>query len=798
MTRRPVGVAFFAIVLAAAFPPDARGERAISRVDSALVLYLDREIREDGGNILTTIKQALTPDALGAMKLRILDPTGQALATFGSRFPNLTCFGAWPGSPASADEEGAQSAPFFQPLYDRVDTAGEGALCDRNPQSLPERRFGFPVFASRPGLFGFAMGEWSKVAMNDVAPRPGELGVLTVTVCPRVRQFRMVAFAGAQLRRQADVLVERIQRMLPKIDTAQSRSPAELVVRGPTTLLVGGSVEDLEQVSDADYNILEIFVRSTPGANADPGSACLEGDDGRVPALPVQSVKVMWNSGAFAIPDAPEYDGAANDDEDAATTVSSAVETGQQVPGGLGTTSNSVDGDEQDASDDAASGVASNAGDGQTAPDDEDQQSALNDRGSDQQTDDSSPGPKLAEPAGPAQLRVQLRDALAAAVDAAEGNAGEADAARAGGQVVFVVEGFESVDSGATANTAESTVLSKERAAALAKFLRDAGYTVLAEDGFGFTDRFGPDWPEMASVAAIPLGEATAPNRAAVATAILLPPVASAGAHAAVDTREVTKVATALSLERAATPTGKCVSTDGIEDRKASIEKYLEYFLGEDYKPFADIAEHEHALIMLCAASGPNGESFDPGAVAPHILRSLRATSPDFAQAGSGVRAGFLHEIQGPRGPRYYLFGHSVLTHFQRGATAGDVRRFCEEFPGLKLTNAIRSKDICARRGDGYAMPDAAAVDDTLFHAVLPGAMKDQVACAPRLEMETVGEPPNQQTIYGAAAGQANCDPDDVLRDPAKLFEALSGSDHVYRAALDVAFDFSRGSAGRR
>ncbi len=763
MTRTLVGVALLAIAFATANPPQARSESEILQVESALVLYMDRDIPDNGGDIMKALKEALAPDALGAVKLRALDQTGQALADFRSRFPRFMCYGAWRGSKASPAEEGAQSDLFFEPLVEVSDARGQNPLCDQNARSLPERWIGFPVTSRMPDIYRYGIGTVIKSAMSDVAPRNGEPGKLEVTVCPRLRQFRRAAFGGAQLRAEADALVERVRDILADIDVGKGASLAEQVRRGPMTLLVGGAVEDLKQSSAADYNIIDVFVRATLETDGERASACLQGVDGRVPALAAQSVKVTWNSKAHLIPDAPK------DGEQAQATdgkpATSAADSSGTAPGAR-------------------------------KPKGKEQTSQLNALGTDHTMEDLGPGAKAVEPTEPGELRAQILGALAKAAKTAKGE-GYVDGES--GNIVFVVEGFESVSSRATANTGRSTDLSKDRATALAEFLREAGFTVLTEGGFGFTDLFYIDPPGMASVAIIPRDETMSPNQAAIATAILLPPVAALGARTLEDMRETIRDGAADRLERAATPREKCISNEAVKDRKASISKYLDYFVGEDYRPFSEVAEHDRAVILLCAASGTNGEAFRAEVFAPHILRSLNSKRPDLKQSRLRVRAGFLHEIDGPRGPRYYLFGHSVLTHFQRGTKASDIRHFCEEFPGLQLSTANRRKDVCARANNGaYVVSNDAAVDDTLYHAVLPSELQDQVSCAPRLDKKPVGQPPNQSMTFSAVATEANCEPEDILRDPRELFEALSGSDHVYRAAMDVAFDFSRGTGGAR
>ena len=240
---------------------------------------------------------------------------------------------------------------------------------------------------------------------------------------------------------------------------------------------------------------------------------------------------------------------------------------------------------------------------------------------------------------------------------------------------------------------------------------------------------------------------------------------------------------------------------------KEQLETYRVYFTGVDYEPFSDLAEHRQSVLLLCRGHGPAGD-LTSAQLGPVLLRALhKKDSTLFRRNDPSVRATLLHQIGDGSARRYYLFGHSLLTHFQRkteartlqSGTGDGVTPLCSAVPGLRIVEHDGGRDVCQLDSQGrFVVGPDESVADKLYHLVLPTTLSEHWNCRPST---VAAEPRGQATDPAPSSVTAKplelaplphgCGDADVLPDPYALLEELRDRTYVFRAAIDVAYTFT-------
>ena len=252
-----------------------------------------------------------------------------------------------------------------------------------------------------------------------------------------------------------------------------------------------------------------------------------------------------------------------------------------------------------------------------------------------------------------------------------------------------------------------------------------------------------------------------------------------------------------LARVRERSRNASCVSLAELNETKEQLETHRAYFMGIDYKPFSSLDEHKEALLLLCRGGGAR-EELTSAQLGPVLLRALHAHDPELFPADNArIRATLLHQIGEGAARRYYLFGHSILTHFQRGTLAGTLQSgsdddeeegivpLCSVVPGLQIVEKDSKMNVCERNPQGgFVVRADEPVDGTLYHLILPTTLPEQLACTPTT-ITTEGR-------TSLAKAPRGCSTADVLPDPYALLDQLRPRTYVFRAALDVAYTFRR------
>ena len=246
----------------------------------------------------------------------------------------------------------------------------------------------------------------------------------------------------------------------------------------------------------------------------------------------------------------------------------------------------------------------------------------------------------------------------------------------------------------------------------------------------------------------------------------------------------------ALARVRANKRGERCLSLARRNEVEELLNTYRSYFLGPAYAPFSEIPDHRQAVLLLCSGHGLAGD-LTSAKLGPVLLRALHDHDPRrFARDNPAIRATLLHQIGEITNRRYYLFGHSILTHFQRGTTAGRLQfparagetALCSLVPGLRVTEkADKTVDLCEVDSNGrFVVASDVSVAEKLYHVVLPTTLDEQLQCAPELapvELASQSTDPAAavaQPLRTLAPPRPGCGDADELPDPYDVLTAMS------------------------
>ena len=291
-------------------------------------------------------------------------------------------------------------------------------------------------------------------------------------------------------------------------------------------------------------------------------------------------------------------------------------------------------------------------------------------------------------------------------------------------------------------------------------------------------------------------------NRTAFVTVLRVPEAVADESSLRAASLETRRDGYAFTLAKVRATTQSCVSDGMIRPIKGDLASYPTYFLGKHYEPFKLLSEHKQAVILVCGGYGPHGH-LKSGQLGPVLLRALhKHDSQMFQEDNPDIRATYLHKVGEGDARRYYLFGDSILTHFKDDTMAGVLQTgensLCNRFPGLRIGKTRKGPNLCARNSPTSFTEDSKEkIHRALFHLVLPTTLAEQLACAPIRVDKPAETPANDTSTDTTSAKTAShrrlgCADKDELPDPHDLLTDLKERTYVFRAAIDVAYEFRR------
>lgn len=771
--RCAAGALFGILALVPPEPPAAANN--LKPVPNALVLYLGRDLMQDREELIETLGAVVSSEFLGQRPLRKLTSRQQSQVLFGQAYPNVSCTAALPGWSSRADgSAGRDRRPqlLFHDLegYRAADAARN--LCPGSRAggtgSEPE---GYVSTASLH-IFDTSPQDWRHIRVSvDVALRgvpalPDEDYVVRALICPRLLQVRTPVRASVRM----EPIAGDVEALIDELTAIRrnERSPRLPVrtdtVQGLPTVTFPGGRAEFPDGDQLEYNLLDVYFERALASESGNGDAERHG-------LGPEACAGLESS---QLPDAVH----APFHLDGALRFIWTEDRDTEVP--------------RDTNEPAPDPSAATAA----------------------QTDEGTDSPLPANVAPPGADKT----ALAAALDGiAAADAGH-DAAV---ETRYVIEAYENAPGrtpdGDLAARIEESEFAVKRAEAVAALLGDDVAMVVT--GFGRVR----DFSAFAGMPTLMVSDddgvsAAAPdllkekqdghNRTAMVTVLRVPkapPIEQATPWTS--PRAVVSPRSALTLAGVqAAAANTCISWDEFNDSADHLDTIGAYFLGPSYEPFKELEEHRQAAILLCHGRGGAG-SLTSAELGPVLLRALHAYAPrNFPADEPAIRATLLHQVGEGAARRYYLFGNSLLTHFQHGTTAGmlqygagdGMKPLCDEFPGLRILQGVDEPDLCERRPSNvFKVPRDTRVDRTLYHLVLPTTLAEHLAC----EAETISGTRTvpQATDTAPAVTEPylilkprprGCPADDALPDPYKLLMDLRDRAYVFRAAIDVAYMF--------
>lgn len=739
----------------------------LTPVEDALVLYFGQDITKGGGEIIRSIRQTISPTVLGETPLRELTSDQQSLVLFRDAYPHVFCMAAWPGS------FDLQENSFFHHVGEYGIGRNPPHICQDAPVTETVHRQG-EVSATvslripdpgEPHWTGFRLK--LAIAFGRIAAREDEPYAVSVLICPRILQIRTPARAAVRMQRHVRRINDFIEAAVVGKTDLRSGRPLRLmpVILGEPTVssLIGPA--EFALGDQREENMFDIYLRVPRPDGREDGSGrpefvaedCLSRGTADRPQARDATLRIP-RSLRFVWTDRGSYEifRAFND---------TLVRTTLRQWAGLALR--------------AAPGIVH-------APD----------------ADVTPPG-----------------------VWASGGT--EPETGDDTFEPWYVIEGYEDPTPRKDLSvTVEETRLARRRAEAVRALFRED--VKVAITGFGRVSDFNEfgDIPTIvvSGDGSLVAGEELlaskheAHNRTAFVTMLYVPKTASEDRMSLVRGDSVLN-ALRLTAVRAVARR-ECVSTVRFNETREQLESYLTYFLGRDYAHFKTLPEHQQSVILICRGHGGTRD-LTSGRLGPVLLRALEDR---FKGKPTEVRATHLHQIGEGTARRYYLFGHSILTHFQRGTMAGTLQSgtdaagnrsysgkrkgvegkitpLCDEFPGLRIVQKAENDDIdlCARDERGsFLVDDNTRVDRTLYHLVLPTTMAEHLACAPKTTVHQRVSPATDTTsavtedYLKLGPPSLGCGAADLLPDPYALLMKLRDRTYVFRAAIDVAYEFTR------
>lgn len=813
----------------------------LESVDEALVLYVDSEIQPDGGDILDVLDDVIARDGIGQVPVRAVDDDTQSLLLFENAYSEFSCLAAWPAHFAPNDSwfdpliRPFQTPPsFFRRLVRYRSQLADLPQCSSaypdDPflgPGDPAARLSFLVSdAHEPDWINIELTLYQK--LGSVVPASDSFSAISTLICPRILQIRTPVRAAARLRPHAAQMARLIQRVAGSLPSLPGRRPLYLLkpVQGVPAVAFRNGVHDFGYENQPDHNVFDVYFDRVvppqghvhgPGRSEVEPDECLHRNSAEWPAsrniaLPLdRSLRFVWPQVADAAIDPITADLRVRLRLDALAGRTFPLPSDplsgphrEQAPGAV-----------SPAPADTAPPPVAAAGVRTAEPRPEPTPPAL-------ATPQIAPAPGASvaghdvadTDAGAPQTATQPAPVLAPVGPAA----GAAYAERRDFETWTVIEAYEDL------NRFWHTPAARIENSPVALSRADAVHGLLPAHAKALPTGFGPvrdfaafdDSPTVivhrdsmvfADEAWLKKSRSE-DNRTAFLTTFDVPVVSPAPVPQLTRPEFNIKESSvyALARVRARKRGERCLSLAQRNEVEELLDTYRSYFLGPAYAPFSELPDHRQAVLLLCSGHGPAGD-LTSAKLGPVLLRALHAHDPRrFARGNPAIRATLLHQIGEITDRRYYLFGHSILTHFQRGTTAGRLRfparpgetALCSLVPGLRVTEkADKTTDLCEVDSNGrFAVASNVSVAEKLYHVVLPTTLEEQLQCAPELapvDLASQSADPAVAVVQPhrtLAPPRPGCGNADELPDPYDVLTAMSALPYVFRAALDVAYTF--------
>lgn len=813
-------------------------------VDDALVLYVGRNVPENGGDVVDTIDEVISKDVLGETLVYPEGNRKEPPVRFREAFPDVACFGAWLPSFEGLNRArrlGHQAPTFFKKLKGYRSEGDDLQLCSvaQGPEAPGE-----PVTNSAHLALEISDTErpdWDAIdyhlarKLGEFVPREGESFSISALICPRILQIRTPVRAAVRTRKHAERMVERLRRVAAKIQEPRDglHPMIKAAVVGTPTVYFTDDADDFTDNQQYEYNLFDIFFERAShigGSASDAVAAehaadsCVSrGVQGRPANLNAelnldQSLRFVWDFAGSEIPSPSEapliqkvLDELAGCEPQAQAATDLEVDENETLPEPVEGTEHEGDPSVYTDATQKEPVEATEHVDDSTADTDSVRHDATERTGH-----EGDPSVRTdATPKEPAEVTEQADDSStgtdAARQDAAQGCKAKTETPDKAIETLHVIEGYEDLDPiDSISIRVENRSTATKRAEAV-RGLFDEG-TNARVTGFGIVEDF----------TAVDLGRAVKVegdetfalepqqlregkdvyNRTAFVTVLRVPEALADETSLMAATLETRRDGYAFTLAKVRATTQSCVSDGMIRPIRGDLASYPTYFLGKHYEPFKLLPEHKQAVILVCGGHGPHG-ALTSGQMGPALLRALHEhDSRMFQKDNPHIRATYLHKIGEGDARRYYLFGDSILTHFKDDTKAGVLqageKSLCNTFPGLRIHEKGTERDFCARNSPtSFTEKASEIVHRALFDLVLPTTLADQLACAPILVDKPAESPTNDSSTATTSAKSAShrppgCPEMDVLQDPHELLKDLKERTYVFRAAIDVAYEFRR------
>ena len=274
---------FCTLVLVVAIAQSASADKLASAED-ALVLYVGREIPEDGGDIIETVKEVVSRGVLGETTLRDWRLDTQSLMLFHEKYPNLSCLATWRGYFERAHTMTTLRHRREQPVQPFFSEMGGYRLAREDLSQCPVDQTAHPVLREQESttVLTFEISDihepdWKNVELNihdtlvGIAPREGEPYAINVLICPRVLQIRTPVRAALRMRPHTEELARLIEKASRgKMDLRQGRRlRIENVVQGVPSVSFSGGTVDFDTERDPIHNVFDIYFDRTSDDETD-------------------------------------------------------------------------------------------------------------------------------------------------------------------------------------------------------------------------------------------------------------------------------------------------------------------------------------------------------------------------------------------------------------------------------------------------------------------------------------------------------------------------------------------------